>query len=295
MKALSYYLTIFIAYPISLLPFPLLYIVSDFFYFLLYHVFQYRKQILYNNLKKSFPDKSDQKIKKLIIAFYKNFGDVIVECIKMLTISKKALLKRCTFKNIDFLNDLYKDNTSVIAVVGHYCNWELGGLSLVLNTKHHVVAIFKDLSNKYFMKLINTNRAKFSTELVVMEQAQRALIKNKDRCTLNIFIADQAPLQVDNCYWMTFLNQDTPVFLGTEKIAKKTNFPVVFLYMQREKRGYYNVEILEVCMDPAKSKENEITEKHTKILEDIIIKKPENWLWTHKRWQRKRPDYLKAS
>ncbi len=285
MNLLAYLLFVIIGYPISILPFWLLYRVSDIFAFLLRDVFHYRKKVIYQNLSRSFPEKSPAEIEKIAGRFYVNLADIIVETIKMLTVSSHSMRKRCTFKNPEVIETYYSENKSVIALASHYGNWELGNHGLTLNSKQKVLAIYKSLSNKYFDTLMYNMRCKFGTLMMDMKKMYPTIISYKDEPTISVMVADQTPSDPTTSIWVNFLNQDTLVFLGTEKIAMKTNYPLLYCNLQREKRGYYSVEFIELFDQPNTTSENEITVAYTKLLEKIITEKPENWLWSHKRWK----------
>ena len=260
-------------------------------YIILYYIISYRKKVVYTNLKNSFPEKSEKERKAIAKKFYKHLADLFIENITIHFIKEKEILKRVKFTNIEILTNYYKQNKSVIAVLGHYGNWEYY-LGMPLITKYLFVGVYKKLSNKLFNKLFIKTRSKFGAEPVEMHNTLRTLIKYANEKKLNFagFVSDQTPTKSESHYWTKFLNQDTPVFLGVEKIAKKTNQPVVFLYMRKVKRGYYQVEIIKLFDNPKETKEHEITECHVKLLEKIIKEEPAYWLWSHRRWKHKNPN-----
>jgi len=209
--------------------------------------------------------------------------------------SKKEVSKRCQFKNPELIHDLYDQDRSITAIVGHYNNWELGGLGLNLVSKHKINAIYKPLSNGYFNQLFVDLRRRFGTDLIPMDQVARKMIENKDQLTITVFIADQTPSDTKNAYWLDFFGRDTPVFNGPEKMAKKLDQPVIYCKMNRLKRGYYEVEFIPIMDQSGTSGEMAITKKHTEILETIVRDDPGNWLWSHKRWKHKRPETILQS
>ncbi len=289
MKAFSYYLVLPFLYLISLLPFPLLYLFSDFIYFLLYHVFGYRKKVVYTNLRNSFPDKSEAEIKSIQKKFYSYLCDLTLETFKTLTISKAEANKRCYMspESVEVFNRFYRENKSVIIVMGHFGNWEWAGNTFSLNCKHQLYVIYHPLTNKYFDGLIYRMRTRFGTKLIPMRETYKDMVKHKDELNATAFIADQTP-SPDNAYWTRFLNQDTPVFRGTEMIARKVNYPVIYASVKRVRRGYYELAVETLFEDPRATKDGEISEAHTRKLEQEIMAQPEIWLWSHKRWKHKR-------
>ncbi len=278
-----------LAWFISILPFSIIYIISDILYFKLYYVFCYRKKVVFKNLRNSFPDKNEREIKSIAKKYYRNLSDVIIEVIKLKSISREQLEKRVNFKNYEVINELYKSKKSIIAAMGHCGNWEWMSMVLAMISKYKVLAVVKPLSDKFFERYITKLRTKFNPgSLIEFKKTFQTVIRNKDKLTLNIFVADQTPTKSEINYWTKFLNQDTPVFLGIEKIAKYLDFAVIYLDIKRVKRGFYQVEIIKITDNPKQSPQYEITEKHVHLLEESIIQNPDNWLWSHRRWKHKK-------
>lgn len=292
MARLSYYIALPFIYLLSLLPFRGLYLLSDGFYLLLYHVIGYRKKVVFTNLRNAFPDKSEAEIKAIQKRFYRYFCDLFLETFKTLTISPATMLKHCSMDPAAeaLFNGFATENKSIIIVMGHKGNWEWAGNTFSMKCKHQLYVIYHPLGNPYFNKLMIKMRTRFGTKLIAMKDTFRDMVQNRSHVTATAFIADQTPAP-DKAYWMNFLNQDTPVFPGTEKIAQKMNYPIVYVSVQKIKRGYYTLSADLLKMPPYTSlREGEITEAHTKRLEAAIIEQPETWLWTHRRWKHKRPN-----
>lgn len=289
MGAILFYCLLPFLYLISLLPFPVFYLFSDFIYFLLYRVVGYRKKVVFENLKNSFPEKSHYELKKIEKDFYRYLCDLFLETIKTLTISRSEAVKRCKFnaKTTLLFNELANKNQSCIIVMGHYGNWEWAGNSFSLQCKQQLYVIYHPLSNKYFDKLIYDLRTRFGTKLYAMKDTMREMIRNKNEVNATAFIADQTP-SPDSAYWTTFMNQDTPVFWGTEKIAQKLNYPIVYITIKKIKRGYYEVDSELLINEPKNTSLGEISELHTRKLESDIITQPSIWLWSHRRWKHKK-------
>lgn len=291
MQAIIFYISLPFIYLISVLPFWLLYRVSDFLYFIIYIILGYRKKVVLQNLRNSFPEKSEEEITQIAKKFYTFFCDWSVETIKSITISKEESIKRCHFTNTDILDKYYKENKKLIFVMGHMGSFELAGAEMAFNTKYNLHVIFKPLSNKYFNDLITKKRIRFGSNVIAMNDTFRTMLSLNDskELTATLFIADQTP-QKSNAYWTTFLNQETPIFWGTEVIAKKLNYPVIYISMKQPKRGYYEITPELLCDNPATTKKGEISEMHTKRLEHDIKDQPEIWLWSHRRWKHKNPN-----
>jgi Kdo2-lipid IVA lauroyltransferase/acyltransferase len=290
LPALIYYFSLPFIYLLALLPFPLLYLLSDVVYVLLYHVLHYRRKIVRQNLTKSFPEKQKKEIGEIEDRFYRYFCDLFLETFKTLTISKENMVKHCEFtpETLSVFNQLAEENQSFMVVMGHFGNWEWGGNTFSICCKHQLYVIYHPLSNKYFNGLVYRMRTRFGTRLIAMKDTLRDMLKNRNELTATAFIADQSPLP-DRAYWMNFMNQDTPVFLGIEKIALKIRYPIVYITISRVKRGYYKVFAERIELPLENQETGAITEIHTRKLEADIRSQPENWLWTHRRWKHVKP------
>ncbi len=288
MKRAGFIIFSLVAYPVSWLPFPLLYLISDAMYIILFFIIRYRRTVVQANLKNSFPEKNKKEIAVIEKKFYRNLCDITLESLKMISISRGELLRRNSFDDLSFLEQYKAKHKSVIAVLGHFANWEWCGFSLSAIHPIKVVTIYKPLSNQYFDRFLFRIRSRFGIILVKMEEVYRVLVR-LDEPIISLFIADQTPPNTRGTYWTRFLSQDTPVFLGIEKVAIKLNSPIVIFYPLRVKRGYYKIYHQVLLENPEEhSQNNEITELHVKFLEGLIKQYPELWLWSHRRWKHKR-------
>jgi len=276
-------------YLLSLLPLSILYVLAKLLYFLLYHVFGYRKRVVRENLTNAFPEKSTQEILQIEKQYYRYLTNLIVEIIKMATISKAAVKKRFTFKNIDLMESYFKDGQSVLLCSAHYGNWEWGTLSLGLQINAANYPIYKPLSNPVFDNWFTRIRSRFGNHMTTMRQTLRAVADTKNQPTVFCFGNDQAPRKGDFNFWTTFMNQPTAIIQGMEKIAIKTNRPIFYLRVKVLKKGYYESECIPLCMEPAKLDAAQITALHVGMLEQVIKSDPRYWLWSHRRWKHK-PD-----
>jgi KDO2-lipid IV(A) lauroyltransferase len=283
-NSLLYYLVII---PISLLPFPLLYGLSDFLFFLFYYIFRYRKKIVLDNIQRSFPEKSHQEHLEICKKFYRHFCDLILESLKTFSISEKQVLKRVTCKNPEVINKYYDRQQSVIVAGGHYNNWELFAVAVNALIKHKAIGIYKPLSNIYFDKKMRDTRSKYGLYMISTKIVKQIFEQEANNLTATIFAIDQSPSNPKSAHWMKFLNQDSAVLFGTEKYAKEYNYPVVYGRINKEKRGYYSFEFFDVTDRPASTGHGEITEKITQLLEKDIRHIPQYWLWSHRRWKHK--------
>ena len=285
-----YFIALPFIYLISLLPFPILYLLSDFVYFILFYCIGYRKKVILNNLRNAFPEKSDAEINVIFKSFYHYLCDLIFEVLKVTTISKETMLKRCKFDpdSLAIFQKYADEGKSVILVMGHLGNWEWAGHPFSILCKQQLNVIYHPLKSKYFEALMLGMRGRFGTRMIPMKTAFKEMIAHRNDLTATVFIADQTPMP-ENAYWTKFLNQDTPIFKGTEIIARKMNLPIVYSYIKKEKRGYYTMYASILTDDPAATADGEISEMHTRRLEQDIIANPDTWLWSHRRWKYKRP------
>jgi len=289
LPAVTYYLVLPIIYLLSILPFALLYLFSDFLCFMLYYVIGYRKKVIEQNLRNSFPEKSDKEIEIVMKNFYKHFCDFFIETIKMLTLSKEEMIKRCkvTPETAAIYSRFAVEHKNVIIAMGHFGNWEWACNAFNAQTEQQLYVIYHPLSNKYFDELMHKIRTRNGAKLIAMRNTYREMIVNQEELNATAFLSDQTP-PPQNAYWTTFLNQDTPVFKGVEVIAKKMKLPVVFSSMRKVKRGYYEMVSEILIEDPESVDEDEVSEMYIRKLEQDIKTQPEIWLWSHKRWKHKR-------
>lgn len=293
MKWLGYILTYSLVWLLHLLPERILYLLADLLYFLMYHVAGYRKQVVYDNLHKSFPHYNDKDIKRIARKFYHHLSDLFLETAVSNFYSEKKALKRISYKNPELINDLYPTGKQIIAVLGHYGNWEyLSTIGLIC--EYNFIGIYKPLRNKYFDRMVQKTRSAFGGKVVPMDKISRQLIgyKSRGEQVLTIFLGDQRPIFEQIHYWTKFLGQDTPVYLGSEKLAKKLDAAVVFIKIRKKSRGRYEVEFELITQNPRELEPYAITEAHVRILEDLIREEPQYWLWSHRRWKHSYERYL---
>ena len=275
----------FFLYLISLLPFWLLYLIADGLYLILYYVIHYRRNVVCMNLAKAFPEKTELERHAIEKKYLHYLSDMIVESIKMISISQRSIKKRFTVVNGEEFTKHFNNGKNILVVTGHYGNWEWGTLGIPVAVKQKVLVVFKPQTNKQFESLINKMRSRFGAILIPMKQTFRKLIEYKNQPHMLVLVGDQTPPMSESHYFTTFLNQQTAVFLGVEKLAKTTNNPIIYFNITCKKRGYYVCEIKTLVENPKETAEFEITEIHTKELEKNIRLKPELWLWSHRRWK----------
>ncbi|MBF4470858.1 MULTISPECIES: lysophospholipid acyltransferase family protein [Flavobacterium] len=287
------YLVYLIVYPflwcISMLPFPLLYLFSDYVYIILYRIIGYRKKTVRTNLALALPHLSNKE--RLIIEkkFYHHLCDMFLEMIKTMNISKEEICRRYVFKNFEIYADLEKKGKSIAIMCAHYASYEWV-ISMNYYTEFQSFGIYKQIKNPYFDKLIHSIRSKFNAHLITTKETISTIENNCKNKTLSVygFASDQSPKESCAYHWTKFMGIEVPVHTGAEMLAKKYDMNVVFLKTKKIKRGYYEA-VMEVLSENSKEVPNyEITDQFIKLVEQQIYETPEYYLWTHKRWKHKR-------
>jgi KDO2-lipid IV(A) lauroyltransferase len=241
------------------------------------------------NISRSFPAKSEQEIKRIAKKFYQHFCDLIIESLKLFSISKKELETRMKYKNLELFDRFKEEGKDIIAVGGHYNNWEMIAVGVNLAIPHTAVGIYMPLSNPFFEKKLFESRSRYGMKLIPKKEVKPFFSNLGHELSVIIFGADQSPSSASQAYWTNFLNQETAVAFGTEKYAKEYGLPVIFCSIKKQKRGYYESTFELITDRPRETKYGEITEAHTRLNEKQIRENPEFYLWTHRRWKKKRP------
>jgi KDO2-lipid IV(A) lauroyltransferase len=286
MKYIAYIITNSLLRLLAAMPKRILYLNADSLYFLMYYIVGYRKTVVRENLQNSFPKLSEKERSHLAKKFYKHLADVIIENGVLQYYSKKRLSKMFSFSNPEILKPYYEQGRDIILMTAHYNNWEWTA-PLSYTFDHLAVIVYKPLKNKYFDRKISKSRTKFGAEVIDMGKIGRALFEYKDKGipTLTGMAGDQRPNWRHVQYWTSFLGQQTAILTGSEKLAKKFNSVVVFMKVRRKARGEYSAEIEVMTDNPRATEANEITQKYTEILEELILEEPSCWLWSHRRWK----------
>lgn len=290
MNKLLYWLILSIVYPLSYWPMSLLYLLSDCCYVIVYFVIGYRRKVVYQNIANSFPEWDDKQVNQVARQFYHNLCDILVESIRLISMPEKEVKQRVNFENRELLDAVAARNQSAIIALGHCGNWEMAGLAVSSTLPFKSMAIYRPLKNKDFDGFARKLRGRLGMELVPQKNIRALLASTNEGSRLFHFITDQTPGRMAANYWTTFLNQETPIYLGTEKVAKMSGLPVYFANITRTSRGHYNILVKEVALDPKSEAPGAITAKHSRLLEENIKQQPDNWLWSHRRWKHTRPE-----
>ncbi len=278
-----------LAYPflwiISVLPFRLLYFLSDVVFFLVYDVVGYRRKVVYDNLKLVFPNKSDSELKRIRKGFFKHMCDMFLEMVKTMNLSKEAVQKHYHVANIELLREIEK-TSSILIVCSHYANWEWN-ISINNYVASKGYAVYQKVGNKYFNGLIKGLRSQWNTTPITQKETVKTVIRNEQsgvRATYGM-VSDQSPMVHGAQYWAEFMGVTVPIFNGPETLARKLDLAVVFLKVSKLKRGYYKAELIPITLAGRQTLENEITDQFLRLTEQQIIERPEYYLWTHRRWK----------
>ena len=277
---------------LSHLPLRLLYVLSDVLFVLVYYVVRYRRGVVRRNIDASFPERTAEERRGIERDFYRFFCDYIVETIKLLTISEEEIKRRMIIEGMPRLEESLEKCPFAFIYLGHYCNWEWVS-SIPLWGEHGRVPsaqLYRPLKNKAFDRLFLDLRQRFGSKSISKYEALRQILKMKAEGVRSIvgFVSDQSPQPNSIHEWAEFLHQDTPVFTGTERIAKKVGAAIYIADVQRVRRGYYHMHLHLVTEEPAKYPDYELTQLYMTKLEQMIRRQPHLWLWSHKRWKHTR-------
>jgi len=275
---------------LSWLPIKLLYIFSGFMAFVLCHIVKYRKKVIVSNLQNSLPGKNTTEIRKLANSFYRNLADIAFEIIKLESISKEQLEKRVTVEGQDVLDRISRKKQGVVVVMSHTGNWEWISQRVCFSGVgfDNIGVVAMEMTNPYFEKYFTQIRLRLQkgkAEIIPFTQTAKYLASRRHKASMIIAIADQSPHKDQIQYRTSFLNQDTGVFLGPERIARTLNYAIVFCHVKQTGRGFYKATFELITETPQDAPQHFITETHVKMLENDILTDPDAWLWSHRRWK----------
>ncbi len=290
MSKIGFYVVYNLIRAFALLPFAVLYVLSDFLYLMVYHVIGYRKKVVYDNLHHAFPEKSEDEIIRIAKKFYRHFCDFLLESAKAVQMSDKQFDRRFRFENVEIFHRYYDEGRSVVLISGHYGNWEWM-VNFPARVKYNTLAIYKPLANATIDRLMRRARERYArgSEMVAMDDIFRRIVKSRQsgQQIITWFLGDQTPPK-DYPLWISFMNRETPFYSGPEKIARKFGHVVVFMDIRKVGRGKYSTRFIPLFEHPGETSPNEITRAHVRTLESILHERPEYWLWSHRRWKHSR-------
>lgn len=270
---------------ISILPYRLFYLFSDFVFFIVYHIIGYRKKVALENLELVFPEKDKVEIHRIRKDFFKHMCDMFLEMVKTMNLSKEDIKKRYHITNVEVIQEIEKEK-SILVPCSHYANWEWN-VSLNLYVQSKGYAVYQKVANKYFDKMVKDFRSKWNTELITTHETVKTVMRNKKSGISSIYgmVSDQSPMVVHAHYWDKFMGITVPIYNGTEVLARKLDLAVIFMKVSKVKRGFYEAEFIPITLNPKETEPNEITKKFIALAEQQIIERPEHYLWSHKRWK----------
>lgn len=279
-----YYIVYGIFYLLSLLPFWVLHLFSDFAYCIIYYGVGYRKDVVMKNLLQAFPDKTNQERVRLAKAFYHNFTDNFIETIKLISASP-AFLKKHFTGDFSLCDQLYESGRKCQLLVGHNFNWEMAMLRMPLDIRHKFLVVYLKLSSPLFERLIYKIRTRNGAVMLPATEMKQAIAPHLSSQYMLVLGADQNPGSPRSSYWLNFFGKLTPFVSGPEKASRKDNIPILFCKFLKKKRGYYEIVFEMGAENPASLPEGEITKRYVQFLQQFITEHPEMWLWSHRRWK----------
>lgn len=271
---------------LSQIPLRILYLISDFMFFVIYYIIGYRRKVVLENLQHSFPEKSHADLKKIEKKFYINFCDYIVETFKSFTISSTELRVRVQHLNQDIFQEAKEENKNVILLAGHVFNWEWYNTLATIIPQENSFPVYRKVQNSFWEEKIKSLRNRFGNQALEAKEVIRHIFRNpNDGNSVYMFVADQTPHHSEVTYGLNFLNQKTPAFVGYDKLSTRMELAFVFCEMKKVKRGYYQINYYRIYPDGEKFVEHEVVKKFHHLLENTINKRPDNYLWSHRRWK----------
>ncbi len=276
---------------VSYLPLGVMYLISDLLFVAAFYVLRYRHQVVRDNIQKAFPEKDPAEQKRIIRSFYRNLCDFMMESLKGMTISDREINRRVIITEKRAIEQYFERGQSVLILTTHQFNWEWLLFACCLQLSAPMNPVYKKLNNQYYDRLMMKTRSRFGSKPIEMQETLMEIMRRKK--TLNGFglVADQIPLANAEKYWTTFLNLDTAFFVGPEKIAQMTKYPVVFAGMRKLRRGHYEVYFRDIAESPYEKHSHEILDRYVVEAEKILREQPESWLWSHRRWKYKKSFY----
>ncbi|WP_394660092.1 lysophospholipid acyltransferase family protein [uncultured Chryseobacterium sp.] len=271
---------------ISKLPLKVLYLFSDVIFFLNYYIVSYRENVITQNLKNSFPEKQDEEIRQIKKKFYRNFSDYLVETVKSFSISETESRVRMQHINQQVFHDAKAEGKNVIMLAGHVFNWEWINAMARFIPQDHCHPVYRKVNNDFWENQMRKVRSRFGNEPLEANEVILNIFRSKnDGNSAYMFVADQTPHFSHITYGLEFLNQRTPAFIGYDKLATRMDLAFIYCEMKKVKRGYYQVNYHRIYPDGEKFTENEVVKKFHKLLENTLHKRPDNYLWSHRKWK----------
>ncbi len=276
---------------VSRLPLGVLYSLASFISFLMRYVAKYRLDVVRDNINQCFPEKSASEKNQIINQFYKNLGDFMVETLKGMTISEEDLRRRVKIIDSEIIEKYFQNNQSVLIMTGHQFNWEWLLLACCIQLSAPMSPVYKLLNNQYFENLMFAMRSRFGGQPIEMQSTLMEIMKRKGAVNGFGLLADQTPMPEAEKYWAQFLGRETAFYVGPQKLALMTKYPVVFASVQKVQRGHYEVSFKSVAEPPYDKNGHEVLDNYIRLCQELLKSQPANWLWSHRRWKYSKPLY----
>jgi Kdo2-lipid IVA lauroyltransferase/acyltransferase len=288
---MMYHVVYALLWLVSLLPLRFLYFLSDGIYLLVYYVFKYRREVVFNNLALAFPEKTTEEREKIAKKFYHNLLDTFIETIKLISASDRFIARRCDC-NWETINQYYPKGKNLQIHLGHNFNWEWGNAALVKRTPYQMLVVYMPIASKIFDRLFLHLRSRKGVVLLPATNMRESFLPYRNTQHLLGLVADQNPGHPGNAWWVNFFGKPTPFVKGPAKAALTNNAVVLFAFIHKPRRGYYEGVVSVPDYDPSTITEQELTVKFVRYLENVIRQYPDMWLWSHRRWKWEwKPEY----
>jgi KDO2-lipid IV(A) lauroyltransferase len=285
---MTYIIFRFFAFLLQKLPFFVLYKLADALTFILYRIVGYRKQVVRDNLQQCFPQLNSAEIDNLVYESYRNIADILLEAFKSFGMTADELRARYQISNSDLPNSYAARGQSIIITAAHYANWEWGVKCLPLSLQHYCIATYRPLQNEAIEKYLYGSRTALGMHIYPTRETSLTFERHADQCFAMFMMPDGSPSKIELAHWINFLGRETACIHGPAKHSQTRNLPILFLHLQREKRGYYSGHYQLITDNPQSLEAAEITQKIMDAVADEIKLQPANWLWTHRRWKYKK-------
>ena len=273
------------------LPLAALYVFTDCLYFFVFHIWRFRRQLSLSNLGNSFPDKPPAELEQIARLAYRNACNLIAEVLKGASMEPQELRQRVRILNIEALEQFTGAGRSVILLASHHCNWEWLLLTICLELKLGVDAVYKPLRVSAIDRFMLQTRSRFGGNPIPARDFMLEVLKRRGKPRVFALVADQTPPREEEKHWTRFLNQDTAFFVGAEQIARITRSPVFFVGMRRVRRGHYEAQLHLLAAPPFGEGASDIIERYARAAEAHIARDPADWLWMYRKWKYKKPIY----
>lgn len=294
MKYISYLSVRFGRFIFRVMPFRVLYTLSDALSWILRVMIRYRKDVISRNLRGAFPEMNQNEVHRVMIECYRNLSDVMLETLKGYSLNAAQLSSRIRFQNPELISQSLDNGQSIILTMGHMGNWEWCAMTMSIKFANRVLCVYQPIKNPKLNTLIYEERIKFSLELFSPKQTRAMLKRLSAQASMMVLVADQSPPSAASAYWVDFFGIETGFVPGPEHYARRFQIPIIHAELRRTERGFYNVQFVEVYDGKTDQPEGQITQRYAQILESQIKDQPGDWLWSHKRWKKKKPKTAKT-